>query len=132
MAERCEKPIAGIIIFYDKRAIYWWSGVSDPKLRNLNGTDLLLWNVIQWGHENGYAYMDLGRTRHGGGVYHFKKGWGGVEVPLKDYIYSIKGDGKGTPDPSDGKYRFLTRLWSRLPIYISKLIGPRIIKQIGL
>ena len=132
MAEHRAKPISGIIIFYDKQGIFWWSGVSDPKFRNLNGTNLLLWEVIQWGHENGYAYMDLGRTRHGSGVYHFKKGWGGVEVPLKDYVYSIKGDGKGTPDPSEGKYRLLTKVWSRLPISVSKLIGPRIIKQIGL
>ena len=132
MAERYTKPVAGIIIFCHKQGIFWWNGVTDPKFRNLNGTNLLLWKVIQWGHENGYTYMDLGRTRPNSGVHHFKKGWGGTEVPLSDYIRPVKNSFKGTPDPSEGKYRFLTKVWALLPISISKLIGPWIIKQIGL
>lgn len=132
LAERCARPIAGIIVFHNRRGIFWWNGVSDPKFRSLNGTDLLLWEVIQWGNENGYTYLDLGRTRRGSGVYRFKKGWGGTEITLKDYTYSINGIVKGTPDPLEDKYRLLTKAWSLLPIFVAKSIGPRIIRQIGL
>jgi FemAB-related protein (PEP-CTERM system-associated) len=132
LAETKGMPIAGIIIFCNKPGMYWWNNVSDPKFRELNATNLLLWKVIQYGREKGYKYLDLGRTRIGGGVYHFKRGWGGREIPLEDYLYSVKGNIRRTPDPSEGIYLFLIKIWARLPLSVSKAVGPRIIKQIGL
>jgi len=132
IAEYCAKPIAGAIVFHNKRNIYWWGGVSDPKFRHLNATDILLWKIIEWGHESGFAGLNLGRTRYGTGIYHFKKGWGGIEIPLVDFVYHAESKDASTPDPSEGKYQFLTKLWSRLPVCISRRLGPRIIKQVGL
>jgi predicted N-acyltransferase len=132
IAEYGAKPIAGIIVFHNRRNIYWWGGVSDPKFRHLNATDVLLWKIIEWGNESGFTSLNLGRTRFGTGIYHFKKGWGGIEVPLSDYILAMKGKNAITPDPAEGKYQVLTELWSRLPMAFTRLIGPKIAKQIGL
>jgi FemAB-related protein (PEP-CTERM system-associated) len=125
-------PVAGVIIFYSNDEIYWWNGVSDPRLRNINATSLLLWEVIKWGCKEGYSYMSFGRTRKDTGVYHFKEAWGGKETCYIDYIYPLKDGQFSTPDPSEGKYQLLTKLWAYLPIIVSSSLGPLIIKQIGL
>jgi len=132
MAEYHAKLVAGVIVFRTKREMYWWSGVAHPKFKSLNATNLLLWKIIEWGHENDFAYLDLGRTRYGTGVYNFKKGWGGTEISLVDFVHSLKSEDVITPDPSESRYRLLTKFWSHLPIFMSRLIGPSIVKQIGL
>lgn len=132
IAEYRAKPVAGVIVFHDRRNIYWWGGVSDPKFRYLNATDILLWRIICWGQESGFASLNLGRTRYGTGVYNFKQGWGGREIPLSDYIFAMNAKHAITSDPAESEYLILTKLWSHLPVSFTRLMGPRIIKQIGL
>jgi len=132
IAKYRKRPIAGVIVFYDGTKMYWWGGVSDPQFKNLNASDVLLWTLIEWGIEKGFLGFDLGRTRRSTTVYHFKKGWGGVETPLLDYVFSLKSINSFTPDPTEGKYQVLTRLWSHLPMALTKSVGPKIAKNIGL
>jgi FemAB-related protein (PEP-CTERM system-associated) len=132
MVEYEETAVGGMIFFYNKQGIYWWSGVSDSAHRKLNVTNYQLWEMIKWGNENGFPRLSLGRTRKDSGVYNFKKRWGGVEVLLTDYIYMIKKGKINTPDPTNKKYRYLTKAWSHIPMSISKYVGPYIVKQIGL
>jgi FemAB-related protein (PEP-CTERM system-associated) len=132
IAEYAERPIAGISVFYDNTRIYWWGGVSNSRLKYLNATNVLLWKMIEWGHENGLRTFNLGRTRLRTGIYHFKKGWGGVEIPLSDYFYLVRSKNIHSPDPSEGKYQILTKLWSHVPIVLAQSIGPMIVKQVGL
>ncbi len=142
LAKYQEKAIGGIIVFHFKRArariIYWWGNVTEPSYRHLNPTNLLLWKMIEWGNENGFKVFDLGRTRRGTSIYHFKSGWSGKEIVLQDYIYFLNrnahmnGKEHTLPDPYQGKYRFLSKVWSLLPTILAEKIGPRIISEIGL
>lgn len=132
MAEYKGEPAGGVIVFYNKKGIYWWNGVSNSKFKNLNVTNLLLWKIIEWGNENGFSFLNLGRTRKGTGVYHFKKGLGGEEIFYTDYVYPLPNKKVVSLDPTKGIYKYLTKFWSHLPLFISRSLGPRIIKQIGL
>lgn len=132
LAKRQDKAVAGIIIFSREDEIFWWSNVSDTKYRSLNPTNFLLWNSIEWGAENGYRLMDMGRTRRGTTIYNFKAGWGGRETILQDYTCFLKSGRKQPPDPSQKRFRYLSRMWSLLPLGVSKRLGPRVISGIGL
>ena len=138
LAKYQEKAIGGIIVFHFNSIIYWWGNVTEPSYRHLNPTNLLLWKMIEWGNENGFKIFDLGRTRRGTSIYHFKSGWGGKEIVLQDYIYFLNrnahtnGKEHMLPDPYQGKYRFLSKVWSLLPTMLTEKIGPRIISEIGL
>jgi lipid II:glycine glycyltransferase (peptidoglycan interpeptide bridge formation enzyme) len=125
-------PIAGIIIFSQVDTVFWWNNVSDAEHRSLNPTNLLLWKTMKWAAENGYKTMDLGRTRKPSTIYNFKRGWGGEEKPLKDYVRFLGSNKKSLPDPSQRKYRLISTMWGLLPIAITKRIGPRLIQGIGL
>ena len=132
MAEYQGNPIGGVIMLLHDKTIFWWNNVTDIKHRSLNPTNLLLWKIIEWGAQNGYHTLDLGRTRKGTAIYHFKSRWGGREAHLYDYVYFLGSEEKELPDPSQKKYRYLSKLWSSMPTSIAKIIGPKIRGDAGL
>ena len=126
-----EQPINGIINFTQGSTAHQWGVVSDYEYRDLNGGSLALWKSLQWAANNGYDTYDFGRTREGTGVYMFKKSFGGVKTWYDDYHYFPDGDGT-LPHPEDDKYDHLKRVWQRLPISVTRAIGPQIRKKVSL
>ena len=132
LARHDNMPIAGIVVFLHGNSVFWWNNVSNAEYRKLNPTNLLLWHAMEWAAEKGYRTMNLGRTRKSTTIYDFKKGWGGEEKPLQDFVHFVASKKKNLPDPSQKKYQVLSAIWDLLPIAVSRRIGPRIIKGIGL
>lgn len=125
------KPIAGLMVFCFNNQLYWWNNVLDRKYSSLDSTNLLLWHVIRWGVKNNFKVFDLGRTRpQNTGVYHFKNGWGGRKIGLKDWIFLVRD--VQIPDPLQRRYVLLSKLWSLLPRHLTRKIGPNVTNQIGL
>lgn len=131
LAEHQGKPIAGIVVFKWRNVIYWTSNVTDMEHRHLNPTNLLLWTTIESGSKNHNKALDLGRTRRNTTIHHFKKGWGGKEVRLNDYARFF-GKVRVPPDPNQGRYVYLSKLWSLIPMAPSRCFGPYIISRIAL
>ena len=131
LAEYRGRPIAGVMTFNHDKTIFWWNNVTDTKHRSLNPTNLLLWNMFEWGVQNGYHTLDLGRTRKGTTVYRFKSGWGGRETYLRDYVYFLSSKEKELPDPLQRRYRYLSKVWFFMPTSLVKKIGPKIRGGIG-
>ena len=82
ICERNGKPVAGVVASaMGDSAIYLLGATSDDGL-DAKGSYLLQWTWIQWLKENGVRWYDLGGIDPEGnsGVYHFKKGFSGVDV----------------------------------------------------
>lgn len=125
------KPINGkMMVQWNGRMLYRM-GVSDHEYRELNGGSLLMWQAIQNANEQGYLTFDLGRTREGSGVYMYKKSMSPEKVWLKDLVYSPDGE-VDLPNPEDDIYERLQDLWRRLPLAVTKHVGPPIRKRISL
>ncbi|WP_227132777.1 GNAT family N-acetyltransferase [Halorubellus salinus] len=105
--------------------------VSEYEERDRNGGSLLHWKSLEWGAKNGYEAYNFGRTREGSGVYMFKKSFGGEKVWLDDYHY-FPGDPVDLTDAEDDEYDAAKRVWRRLPIPVTRIIGPYLRKQISL
>jgi lipid II:glycine glycyltransferase (peptidoglycan interpeptide bridge formation enzyme) len=85
--------------------------------------------MIKEGCDSGLKVFDFGRTRKDSGVYSFKKGWGGEEVPMTYYYKFYKRELK---ERQEIRYRGISKLWSKLmPNFLAKKLGPWLIKQIG-
>ena len=107
------------------------SVVLDYDHRDRQGGSLLSWKSIEWACERDYDYYDLGRTRRDTGVHQFKKSWGGDEVELVDYHYFPNGP-VDLPDAEDGQYDLPKRVWRKLPLPVTRLVGPYVRKGITL
>jgi hypothetical protein len=65
----------------------------------------------------------------GAGTYKFKEQWGAKPSPALWQYYVRKGDpAKMRPD-SQGK-QGLVKVWQKLPVRLTKIIGPRIVRGI--
>jgi len=126
-----DKPIGGIMVFCFRDKAYDWNAVTHAEYRSLNPNNFLLWHIIEWAKSMNLKILDLGRTRpQDRGVYHFKRGWGGNQIDLNDYVFFIKH--REIPDPTQNRYVYLSKIWSLMPMRLVELIGPKIIDGIGL
>ncbi len=91
---------------------------------------LLYWVVLKTACERGYQFFDFGRSTAGEGTYRFKEQWGARPVQLY-WHYWLK-NGKSMPElnPKNPKYRLAIGLWKKLPVGLTKMIGPAIVKNL--
>lgn len=123
--------VNGIIDLSMGSTVYQWGVVSDYDYRDLNGGSLLLWKSLERATEEGYDTYEFGRTREGSGVYTFKKSFGGSKTWYDDLHYFPDGTAQ-LPNPEDDKYEWASEIWQRLPLQVTRLLGPRVRKRIGM
>ena len=92
---------------------------------------LLYWAMLEYACDNGYAYFDFGRSSPGEGTYRFKEQWGAQPAPLNwDYLTT---DRSFAPGGEEGRGRQIAAAcWKRLPVPVTRFMGPSIRKHIGL
>jgi FemAB-related protein (PEP-CTERM system-associated) len=92
---------------------------------------LLYWSMLEDACRRGAKRFDFGRSTRDSGTYKFKKQWGAGEVPL--YWHYLLAEGASLPElrPDSPKYRFLAACWKKLPVWMAKRIGPRIIAKLS-
>jgi len=81
---RVNKSIAStsVELLY-KKAIYGWYGGTDRSLSSYSPNEILTWNILKWGAENGFELYDFGGAGKPGkkyGVRDFKAKFGGELV----------------------------------------------------
>jgi serine/alanine adding enzyme len=122
--------IGGLIAlaFEDTLTVPWASCLS-PYL-GLCPNMLLYWETIRAGCVQGFRRFDFGRSTRGSGTYRFKRQWGAAEEPL--FWYTIPTGGsrrRPVPEAARGA-AFLTGSWRRLPLGVTRQLGPHIRKYL--
>ena len=113
------------------RTLRYAYGASDPGALHLAPNNLLFWEAIAWGCEQGFSVFDFGRTeRDNQGLMQFKRGWGGTETPLP-YYYSPQIAGLASTSRRSWKYRVFTSCWRVLPLGISAPLGRALYRHLG-
>ncbi len=93
------------------------------------GTNMMLyWNILKFACEQGYTRFDFGRSTPDEGTYRFKKQWGAQPVPCYWHYWLSEGSELPELNPHNPKYAFAIKTWQRLPLAITKLLGPHIVK----
>lgn len=105
---------------------------SASSLRKYNFTNANMWmyrQMLARAIERGSHTFDFGRSSAGSGTYKFKAQWGAEPHPATWQYYVRKGSAEDMRPDSDGKKR-LVRLWQKLPLSLSRLLGPNIVRGI--
>ncbi len=119
---------AFLIGFREVLEIPWASALR--KYNHLSPNMLLYWECMTYGIESGYKLFDFGRGTIDGGTYKFKKQWGGTERQL--YWHYILPENTALPgsNKENPKFSLAIKIWQKLPLAITKLLGPAIVKNI--
>ena len=91
---------------------------------------LLYWNCLEFACENGYKVFDFGRSTPGEGPNRFKEQWGAKPVQLYWHYWLREAGQLPQINPQNPKYRAVIKIWQRLPVSWTKIIGPRIVKNL--
>jgi len=125
-----EIPVASgfLVGFKNVLEIPWASSLRT--YNRLSANMLLYWTVLQFACEKGFTVFDFGRSTPGEGTFKFKEQWGATPSPMRWY-YWLRSNG-AIPEitPRNPKYRISIELWKKLPIPVTRFLGPHIIKNI--
>lgn len=108
--------------------IPWASTLKELNPQGLNMT--MYWAILQFAIQQGYSCFDFGRCTVDCGTYQFKKQWGAHPVPFYWHYQLPEGDQLPQLNPNNPKFKLLVAIWKRLPVSISRLIGPHIVKYL--
>lgn len=120
LVEKENTPVAGGFFFIHKGNVLYVLGASDNRYLHLRPNDLLIWEMIKWSANAGYKAFDLGPTLiYDKGLLHFKEKWGGSVFQVRRYCY---------PAEAVKERRKGSRLFSVMPLFGAKVIGPKTIR----
>ena len=125
-----KEPIASgfLIVFKDRLEIPWASSLK--KYNCYSPNMLLYWTALKLACDEGYQVFDFGRSTSGEGTYRFKEQWGAKAYPTYWYYWMRNGGPLPELNPRNPKYRMAIRLWKALPVALTRLIGPAIVKNL--
>jgi FemAB-related protein (PEP-CTERM system-associated) len=123
------KPVAAALLLHGPDVSEVPSASS---LRQYNATCanmLLYWKLLERAVLRGQAVFDFGRSTRDGSTYRFKKQWGAVAEPATWQFYQRKGSATDLR-PDNPSYQRLIRIWQRLPVLVTRWLGPPIVRGI--
>ena len=105
---------------------------SASSLRSHNHTCanmLLYWELLKRAVERNQQSFDFGRSTEGSSTYRFKKQWGAKAFPA-EWQYYVRCGSVADLRTENPRYQAFIKLWQRLPIGLTRLLGPRIVRGI--
>jgi len=132
MVHKDDQPLACSLVigFKDTLKNPWASALREYS--RLSPNMLLYWAMLEYACENGYAYFDFGRSSPDEGTYKFKEQWGAIPTPLHWHYIALGGQSINEEISEKSKFEKAIRYWQKIPVPITKIIGPMIRKHIGL
>lgn len=120
---------AGFLLGWRSRLEIPWA--STLRSANPLGVNMLLyWEVLKLAIEKGYKSFDFGRSTIDSGTFRFKKQWGAK--PQQNYWHYCLHSDAEMPQLTtrSAKYQLAISIWKRLPVGLTKWLGPNIVKNL--
>ena len=129
-----QKPVAAAFLLGYKNTMEIPLASTIRAVNHMSVNMLLYWQVLKFAISHRYTTFDFGRSSKDAGTYRFKKQWGAKAKPLYWHYWLNKEQNKDAAlpglNPSNPKYALVIFLWKRLPVTISRWLGPHIVKNI--
>lgn len=124
------KAIAGVLCFYFRKEVIPYYSGSLAEYHDDCPNNFMYWNLMAQSWREGYRSFDFGRSKRGTGACKFKSSWN-MQVAELPYRYKLINT-KAVPrmSPVDGKFRIAVSLWKWLPLPLTKIVGPKVIRRI--
>lgn len=124
------RTIASALLTWYKNTLEAPWTCSNRDFHHLCPRSLLMWESIRYAIRLGAHTFDFGRSTPDDDSYAFNKQWGAK--PVKLYWQYLLREGDALPDVNSAnpKYRLAIQTWQRLPLMLTNLLGPHIVRCI--
>jgi FemAB-related protein (PEP-CTERM system-associated) len=120
---------AGFVVWYNGFVEIPWAATL-VEYNHLCPNNLLYWSIIKHFCLAGAKCFDFGRCTAEGNTYQFKKQWEAKPFQLY-YQYWARPQCKlAIASPDNPKYRRKVEMWKKLPLWLTRLIGPYISRSL--
>ena len=90
---------------------------------------LMFWHLLKRAVERGQDVFDFGRSSVDSPTMEFKKGWGASPSPSEWQFYLRRGK-VGGMQKENPRYQKFIRIWQHLPLTLTRMVGPMIVRGI--
>jgi FemAB-related protein (PEP-CTERM system-associated) len=123
--------IASVMSFYFRDQVLPYYGGGTAAARDCKGNDFMYWELMRRSCEQGIKVFDYGRSKVDTGAYSFKKNWGFEPQPLHYEYFLVKAKELPNVSPTNPKYAIFIQAWKKMPLWMTRMIGPHIVKYTG-
>lgn len=123
--------VASLMSFYFRDTVMPYYAGGTPAVRQLGAHDFMYFQLMLKARKAGYSEFDFGRSKIGSGPYKFKKNWGFEPVELGYELRTREGATVPIISQQSGPYAVLSRVWKKMPLGLSKLLGPPLARHLG-
>lgn len=124
-------PVASLMSFYFNETVMPYYAGGTPAVRQLAAHDFMYYSLMLHARERGCSEFDFGRSKVDSGPYKFKKNWGFEPIPLQYYSRLAPGAAQPNLSQQTGPYAALSKVWKKLPLSVSKILGPPLARHLG-
>jgi FemAB-related protein (PEP-CTERM system-associated) len=124
------RPVAAGVTYRTPTMVQlpWASSIRDfnPLCPNV----LLYWDAIRYAQSVGATAFDMGRSTPDEGTFKFKAQWGAEPVPLHWEYQLVTQPEMPNVSPANPKFQLAIAIWQKLPLALTKRVGPLIVRTI--
>ena len=130
MIYRGSQAVSGVLSFFFRDAILPYYAGAGPDAPRLAANNFMYWELMKKAAQDGFRTFDFGRSKKHTGSYAFKSQWN-MNVNTLDYqVFLVKRKTVPNFSPANPKFEFATRAWRHLPLWLTKQLGPRVVRWI--
>ena len=115
-------------VWRDEFEITWASALRSYAKQAPNM--LLYWGLMEHAIGLGMKTFNFGRCTPDSGTHKFKLQWGGAHTVALPWLQWSKDARDATPSPDARGYKLAVQAWQKLPLSLTKLIGPFLARRI--
>jgi len=125
-----DTPVAaGFLAGFNSQLEIPWA--SSLRAYNRQSPNMLLyWQCLEFACQRGFKVFDFGRSTMGESTFKFKEQWGAKPHQLYWHYWLPTGGDIPQVNPSNRKYEAAIGAWRRLPLPVTRWLGPKIVKYI--
>jgi serine/alanine adding enzyme len=122
-------PLAGALLVH-QHAVTEVPSASSLRAYNATGVNMWMYHqLLARAIDKGSSTFDFGRSSKDSNTYRFKEQWNAVPYPSVWQYYVRRGSANDMR-PESSTNQALIRIWKRLPVWLTRWIGPPIVRGI--
>lgn len=125
-----DKVAGGVMNFYFRDTVMPYYGGAYVEFYRAGINNFMYWELMRSAATRGFTRFDFGRSKTGTGAYEFKRGWGMQMNALPYQFYLVRAKEMPNLNPTNPKFELMINMWKRLPLGVTKVLGPMIVKYL--
>jgi FemAB-related protein (PEP-CTERM system-associated) len=124
-----KQPVAAALLLHG-RGITEVPSASCLREFNASCANMLLyWHLLERSVQRGQRVFDFGRSGVDSSTFRFKKQWG-AEPFSAHWQYYLRAGSQEDMRKENPRYQKFIRIWQKLPVWVTRLVGPAIVRGI--